>query len=162
MRQHREKRHCRRELSSDISRLSALVLARYAEEMLRFESTTFLVTDHDEAIAFFVHGLGFVLLQDEVTATGNRRVLVAPSPHASGLILSVAKTDAARALVGRQAGGNVAHFLHTDDFAAQHERMTRFGIRFREEPRHEPYGTVAVFEDIYGGLWDLIQPPASL
>ena len=75
----------------------------------------------------------------------------------TGLVLAPARDGDP---VGRQAGGDVAFFLETDHFAGQHARMLRHGVRFREEPRHEPYGTVAVFEDLYGGAWDLIEPPA--
>lgn len=125
--------------------------------MLRLSDVTYLVRDHDEAIAFFVDTLGFVLRQDDTSTSGWRRVVVGPANGGTGLVLAL--TDAADA-VGRQAGGDVAFFLETDDFAAQHARMTAAGVRFREEPRHEVYGTVAVFEDLYGMPWDLIQPPA--
>jgi uncharacterized glyoxalase superfamily protein PhnB len=74
------------------------------------------------------------------------------------LLLAEADSPEQLAAVGSAAGGRVGFFLHTDDFAAQHARMVAAGVRFREEPRHEPYGTVAVFEDLYGNPWDLIQP----
>ncbi|GAA4715588.1 Glyoxalase-like domain-containing protein [Promicromonospora umidemergens] len=126
--------------------------------MLRLSDVTYLVRDHDEAITFFVDALGFVLRQDETSASGWRRVVVGPADGGTGLVLAL--TGAAGA-VGRQAGGEVAFFLETDDFAAQHARMTAAGVLFREEPRHEEYGTVAIFEDLYGMPWDLIQPPTS-
>ena len=124
--------------------------------MIRLRDVTYLVGDHDEALVFFVDALGFAVRQDETFPDGWRRVVVGPSDGGTGLLLALATEGAP---VGRQVGQDVAFFLETDDFAAQHERMTRHGVRFREEPRHEPYGTVAVFEDLYGGLWDLIEPP---
>jgi catechol 2,3-dioxygenase-like lactoylglutathione lyase family enzyme len=125
--------------------------------VLRLSDVTYLVRDHDEAIAFFVDALGFALREDETNPAGRRRVVVGPADSGTGLVLALA--DAAGA-VGTQAGGKVAFFLETDDFGAQHARMTAAGVRFREEPRHEEYGTVAVFEDLYGMPWDLIQPSA--
>lgn len=121
--------------------------------MLRISDMTYLVRDQDEALAFFVDALGFVVRQDETNASGGRRVVVGPADGGTGLVLAV--SDAA----GDQASGKVAFFLETDDFAAQHARMAAAGVRFREEPRHEEYGTVAVFEDLYGMPWDLIEPP---
>jgi catechol 2,3-dioxygenase-like lactoylglutathione lyase family enzyme len=123
--------------------------------MIRLQDVTFLVHDHDEALRFFVDALGFVVRQDEVSDTGWRRVVVGPPGGGTGLVLALGGEGAP---VGRQAGGDVAFFLETDDFDAQHERMVRHGVRFREEPRREVYGTVAVFEDLYGGAWDLIEP----
>ncbi|KQS98382.1 VOC family protein [Cellulomonas sp. Leaf395] len=125
--------------------------------MIRLRDVTFLVHDHDEALTFFVDALGFAVRQDETFDGGWRRVVVGPPDGGTGFVLALSGADSA---VGRQAGADVAFFLETDDFAAQHERMVRHGVRFREEPRHEPYGTVAVFEDLYGGAWDLIEPPA--
>ncbi|MCB7137101.1 VOC family protein [Cellulosimicrobium marinum] len=125
--------------------------------MLRISDVTFLVRDLDEAITFFVDALGFVVRQDEVVGASWRRVVVGPDGGGTGLVLVPATGD----VLGRQAGGDVALFLETDDFAAQHARMLAHGVRFREEPRHEPYGTVAVFEDLHGMPWDLIQPPVD-
>ena len=124
--------------------------------MIRLRDVTFLVHDHDRALAFFVDALGFVVRQDESFDGGWRRVVVGPADGGTGLVLAKAGEGAP---VGRQAGADVAYFLETDDFAAQHERMLAHGVRFREAPRHEPYGTVAIFEDLYGGAWDLIEPP---
>lgn len=126
--------------------------------MIRFRDVTFLVHDHDEALSFFVDALGLTVRQDETFSGGWRRVVVGPPDGGTGLVLALAGDGAP---VGRQAGGDVAFFLETDDFAGQHARMIEHGVRFREEPRHEPYGTVAVFEDLYGGAWDLIQPPVG-
>lgn len=119
----------------------------------------FLVNDYDEAIAFFTQALGFSLVDDMPQGEGKRWVTVAPrASQDTRLLLARAVNDEQRAHVGRQGGGRVFLFLSTDDFAADHARMLAHGVRFREEPRHEPYGTVAVFEDLYGNAWDLIQP----
>ncbi|MFJ3406246.1 VOC family protein [Promicromonospora sp. NPDC090134] len=126
--------------------------------MLRLSDVTYLVRDHDEAITFFVDALGFALREDETNAAGRRRVVVGPADGGTGLVLALPGADD---VVGRQAGGKVAFFLETDDFAAQHARMLAAGVRFREEPRYEVYGTVAVFEDLYGMPWDLIEPPSG-
>ncbi|MET0935133.1 MAG: VOC family protein [Luteibacter sp.] len=120
---------------------------------------TFLVHDYDEAIAFFTGALGFRLVEDSPQGAGKRWVTVAPrGSEGTRLLLARAITDEQRAGVGKQAAGRVFLFLQTDDFAADHARMREHGVRFREEPRHEPYGTVVVFEDLYGNGWDLIQP----
>jgi len=126
--------------------------------MIRLQNVTYLVRDHDTALAFFVDGLGFVVRQDETTPSGGRRLVVGPEGAGAGFVLALGD-DAGH--VGHQAGDDVAFFLETDDFAVQHERMLAHGIVFREEPRHEPYGTVAIFEDPYGAPWDLIQPPVD-
>jgi uncharacterized glyoxalase superfamily protein PhnB len=83
--------------------------------------------------------------------------VVRPAGGGAGLLLARADGPSQRARVGDQTGGRVGFFLHTDDFARDHARMTAAGVQFREHPRHEPYGTVAVFEDLYGNTWDLIQ-----
>ena len=124
--------------------------------MLRFASITYLVHDIDVALDFFVRALGFTVRQDESFANGHRRVEVGPS-EGPGLILAPSTSD----VVGRQAGGDVAFFLNTDDFAKQHAHMVANGVVFREEPRTESYGTVAIFEDLFGMPWDLIEPPKS-
>ena len=118
----------------------------------------YLVRDVDEAVTWFAGGLGFDVLEDD-TSSGRRRVVVAP-PGGSGatLVLKLADADEQRAAVGRQGGGVVLFFLETDDFERDHTRMLQAKVAFREEPRHEVYGTVAVFEDLYGNAWDLIQP----
>lgn len=118
-----------------------------------------LVADYDEAIAFYAGKLGFAVAADTPQGGGRRWVVLAP-PGGPGarLLLARAKNEAERAAVGRQAGGRVFLFLHTDDFARDHAAFRARGVRFHEEPRREPYGTVAVFEDLYGNKWDLIQP----
>lgn len=124
--------------------------------MPRLQNATYLVRDIDEGIRFFTEAIGFVVRQDETFDGGWRRVVVGPTEPGTGFVL--VPVDAT--LAGHQAGEDVAFFLETEDFAATHARMVAFGIRFREEPRHESYGTVAVFEDPAGMLWDLIEPPA--
>lgn len=124
--------------------------------MIRLQNVTYLVREHDEALAFFVDALGFVVRQDEIFEGGWRRVVVGPETGGTGFVLALC---ADHGMLGRQAGGEVAFFLETDDFEQQYARMRAHGIRFREEPRHEAYGTVAIFEDPYGAPWDLIQPP---
>ena len=118
-----------------------------------------VVRDYDEAIAWYTGVLGFELLEDTPRGPGKRWVVVAP-PGGTGakLLLAQAANDAQRAHVGNQTGGRVFLFLHTDDFRRDHERFTAGGARFIETPREEEYGTVAVFEDLYGNRWDLIQP----
>lgn len=126
-------------------------------------AVTYLVRDYDEAIAWFVGKLGFTLVEDTPLSPEKRWVLVAPpgsaaQPHAARLLLALASTPAQLAALGAQAGGRVAFFLHTDDFARDHAALRAAGVKFREAPRHEPYGTVAVFEDLYGQPWDLVEP----
>ena len=120
---------------------------------------TFLVRDYDEAIAFFTNSLGFKLIEDTRLQDGKRWVLVSP-PGAQGanLLLARAVTPEQEKAIGNQTGGRVFLFLHTDDFQRDYEQMIAKGVKFRENPREEPYGTVVVFEDLYGNKWDLIQP----
>lgn len=125
----------------------------------RLGLTTFLVRDYDEAIAFFVGKLGFVLRSDTPLGGGKRWVVVAPAESGGGgLLLARATTPDQLAAIGRQAGDRVFLFLETDDFARDHGRYLAAGVRFRETPRRESYGDVAVFEDLYGNGWDLIGP----
>jgi len=122
--------------------------------------STFLVQDYDEAIAFFVAKLGFVLVEDTPLGDGKRWVVVSPGEGA-GLLLAKAASGRQESRIGDQTGGRVAFFLHTDDFSRDHRTMTANGVRFIEVPRAEPYGTVAVFEDLYGNRWDLLEPTAT-
>jgi catechol 2,3-dioxygenase-like lactoylglutathione lyase family enzyme len=117
-----------------------------------------LVRDYDEAMAYYTKILGFRLVRDDLVAEGKRWVLVAP-PGAleGGLLLAKAKNDAERSAIGRQAAGRVFLFLHTDDFRRDYRVFLERGVRFVESPREEAYGTVAVFEDLYGNRWDLLQ-----
>ncbi len=127
---------------------------------------TLVVADYDEAIDFYVNRVGFELVEDSPstsTATGEpkRWVVVRPPGGSTSLLLARAATsdDAQAAAVGNQTGGRVGFFLHTDDFDADHRRMVDAGIRFVREPETMPYGKVAVWEDLYGNRWDLIERP---
>jgi len=116
-----------------------------------------VVRDYDEAIEFFTQKLRFRLIED--IAQGDKRwVLVAP-PNSAGtaLLLAQASTPEQESRIGNQTGGRVFLFLHTDDFARDHAEMTDRGVKFLETPREEAYGTVAVFEDLYGNKWDLLE-----
>ena len=117
-----------------------------------------LVRDYDEALAFYVGKLGFSLVEDSELGAGKRWVVVSPGPTGTRFLLAKASDDQQTALIGGQGGGRVWLFLHTDTFEADHARMAAAGVRFLEEPRHEAYGNVVVFEDIYGNRWDLLQP----
>jgi catechol 2,3-dioxygenase-like lactoylglutathione lyase family enzyme len=120
---------------------------------------TLVVRDYDEAIAYFTGTLGFILVEDVPLGGGKRWVRVAPpSGRGASLLLARAATAEQVARVGDQTGGRVALFLHTDDFWADYGAMKSRGVQFAEEPREEPYGTVAVFIDLYGNRWDLVQP----
>jgi catechol 2,3-dioxygenase-like lactoylglutathione lyase family enzyme len=120
-----------------------------------------LVRDYDEALEYFVGRLGFRVLEDRVITDGKRWVLVAPpGAREAALLLARAVGPEQEAAVGRQGGGRVFLFLHTDDFDRDYAAMQARGVAFTEPPRQEPYGTVAVFVDLYGNRWDLIQPRA--
>ncbi len=123
----------------------------------RLALTALLVADYDEAIGFYVGKVGFELVEDTDQGGGKRWVVVRPRGSDAGVLLARAVGEQA-ARIGDQAGGRVFLFLETDDFARDHAGMRAAGVRFLEAPRHEPYGTVAVFEDLYGNRWDLIQP----
>ena len=120
-----------------------------------------VVRDYDEALAFYVGKLGFTLVEDSYQPAQDKRwVVVAPpgaGPGATTLLLARAATPEQAAFIGNQAGGRVFLFLATDDFARDHAAMVAQGITFVREPKVEPYGTVAVFADLYGNLWDLVQ-----
>ncbi len=124
------------------------------------------VRDYDEAIAFYVGILGFTLLEDTDRGNGKRWVRVAPPSKANApgvdqsaaILLARAVTPEQLASVGNQTGGRVFLFLETDDFWRDYRAMLSRGVRFVREPVEEPYGTVAVFADVYGNLWDFIGP----
>jgi predicted enzyme related to lactoylglutathione lyase len=127
--------------------------------MPRIAAFSLLVPDYDEAIAFFVDVCAFELTEDR--DEGRKRwVTVRPRGGEASIVLARADSPEQRAALGNQLGGRVGFFLHTDDFARDHARMAAAGVVFREEPRREPYGTVAVFEDPWGNAWDLLQPAA--
>jgi len=121
-------------------------------------AVSLLVRDYDEALAFYVGKLDFDLSEDTDMGGGRRWVRVTPKGGQTSLLLAKAATDEQRARIGDQAGGRVWLFLETDDFARDHAAFIAAGVRFREAPRREPYGMVAVFEDLYGNAWDLIEP----
>ena len=118
-----------------------------------------VVRDYDEAIAFYVGVLGFKLLEDTERPEQNKRWVVVAPPGAPGtsLLLARASTPQQSAFVGNQAGGRVFLFLQTDDFWRDYNRLVAAGVEFVREPSDESYGTVAVFQDIYGNRWDLLQ-----
>jgi catechol 2,3-dioxygenase-like lactoylglutathione lyase family enzyme len=119
-----------------------------------------VVRDYDEAIEFFTKKLKFELLEDTYIPEQSKRwVVVAPKGSGgASLLLARASNDDQRAAVGRQTGGRVAFFLKTDDFWRDYDEMKTAGVRFTRDPRIEDYGTVAVFADLYGNLWDLVGP----
>lgn len=125
----------------------------------RIATVALLVADYDAAIAFYCDRLGFELVADTDLGGGKRWVLIAPK-GGDGARLLLARADGLvqAAAVGNQTGGRVGFFLETDDFARDFAAFSASGVRFLEEPRHEPYGSVAVFEDLYGNKWDLIEP----
>ena len=125
---------------------------------MRVATVALVVKDYDEAIGFYRDQLGFDLVADTLLAPGKRWVLVAPQGGGARLLLAQAGDDEERSRIGNQTGGRVGFFLETDDFAAEHARFLANVGKFLETPRHEPYGSVAVFEDLYGNKWDLIQP----
>jgi len=124
---------------------------------------TLLVKDYDEAIKFYTEKLNFDLVEDTQLSETKRWVLVRPKGAAECcLLLAKAVGDEQKRCVGNQTGGRVSLFLYTDDFWRDYHNMLAKGIHFVREPREEPYGTVAVFEDLCGNLWDLIEAlPAS-
>ena len=118
-----------------------------------------VVNDYDEAIRFYTEKLDFVLLEDTKLSETKRWVMVAPSGNSQCcLLLAQAATEEQKSRVGNQTGGRVFLFLYTDDFRRDHKAYLEKGINFVRQPVEEPYGTVAVFEDLYGNLWDMIEP----
>lgn len=115
-----------------------------------------VVPDYDAGIAFYVDQVGFTVLQDIDLGGGKRWVLLSPGGDAKILLAQANGPDQAAA-IGNQTGGRVGFFLHSDDFATDHARMRAAGVTFEEEPRHEVYGTVAVWRDPWGNRWDLLQ-----
>jgi len=118
-----------------------------------------VVKDYDEAIDFYVNKLRFDLIEDTYQADQDKRWVVVAPPNSQGVSLLLAKASKPiqEGFIGNQAGGRVFIFLNTDDFWRDYERMKSIGIHFVREPQEQDYGTVAVFEDLYGNLWDLLQ-----
>jgi len=119
--------------------------------------TALLVRDYDEAIAFYCDALGFHVVEDSDLRGGKRWVVIG-SNVGGALLLAKAKKPEELAAVGNQFGGRVGLFAHVDDFDGAMSRLIEAGATFEDSPRHEPYGTVAVFRDLYGNRWDLIEP----
>lgn len=118
-----------------------------------------VVRDYDEAIRYYVDKLNFVLVEDTVMSETKRWVVIAPSDQEGcTLLLAKASNDEQMACVGNQTGGRVFLFLHTDDFQRDYDHMISQGVEFVRGPVEEPYGRVGVFKDLYGNLWDLIEP----
>ena len=126
----------------------------------RLAHVTLIVRNYDEAIAFYTQVLSFRLESDLDMGGGKRWVVVTPSGPAggSGLLLAEARTEEEKAAVGRQGAGRVWLFLYTDDFWRDYPVLQGRGLKFLETPRSEAYGHVAVFEDLYGNKWDLLEP----
>jgi catechol 2,3-dioxygenase-like lactoylglutathione lyase family enzyme len=122
-----------------------------------------VVRDYDEALAFYVGTLGFGLVEDTYIAEQDKRWVVVSPPGAteSRLLLARAATPEQESRIGNQAGGRVFLFLYTDDFDRDYARYKAKGVVFVREPKQERYGKVAVFRDLYGNLWDLLQPKAD-
>jgi phosphoribosylanthranilate isomerase len=146
----------------DRAKLLAFMAAVQRTTSAGLALVTLVVPDYDAAIAFFTSALGFTLREDTLLGNGKRWVVVAP-PNGRGAALLLARAVDAeqRASIGRQTGGRVGFFLETDDFAADHAHMLAVSVRFIEAPRHEAYGTVAVFLDLCGNPWDLLQRRAG-
>lgn len=124
----------------------------------RLNLTALLVDEYDTALSFYAGKLGFEVREDTRLGDGKRWVVVAPRGAVNGLLLARAVGERQQNAIGDQSGGRVFLFLETDDFARDYLAYTKRGVRFVEAPRHEPYGVVAVFEDLYGNRWDLIEP----
>ena len=125
--------------------------------MNRLGLVTYVAREYDEAIGFFVGKLGFTLVEDTDMGGGKRWVVVSAGDGAS-LLIARADGEQQEASIGNQTGGRVGFFLQTDNFDRDFAEWTARGVKFHEQPRREVYGTVAVFEDVYGNTWDLIQP----
>jgi len=125
----------------------------------RLAHITLLVDDYDEAIKFYTEKLGFRLIEDTVLSETKRWVIIAPNGHGDcSLLLARAASDEQRSRIGNQTGGRVFLFLNTENFKRDYDNLKANGVTIVREPSEEAYGTVAVFSDLYGNLWDLIEP----
>lgn len=125
----------------------------------KIANVAIVVDNYDKAIEFYTQKLNFDLVQDIKLSETKRWVLVSPPGDGNtNLLLAEATNDEQKSRIGNQTGGRVFLFLHTDDFKRDFKQYTNNGVKFIEEPRHEEYGTVAVFSDLYGNLFDLIEP----
>jgi catechol 2,3-dioxygenase-like lactoylglutathione lyase family enzyme len=137
----------------------AIIFIPKTEMNQRIVHIALVVDDYDEAINFYTQKLGFQLLEDTPLSETKRWVMVAPKGQGECcLLLAKGVGEEQRSRIGNQTGGRVFLFLHTDDFWRDYRHYQSQGIRFVREPAEEVYGTVAVFEDLYGNLWDLIEP----
>jgi catechol 2,3-dioxygenase-like lactoylglutathione lyase family enzyme len=127
---------------------------------LKVATVTLVVDDYDRAIEFYRDVLGLELVADTLLG-GDKRWVAVAGVGGARLLLAQADGDVQAAAVGHQTGGRVGFFLETDDFERDHARLVEAGVRFLEAPRHEAYGSVAVFEDLYGNKWDLIEPKTA-
>src|SRR3954470_8410005 len=126
--------------------------------MRSISRVTLVVRDYDEALSFFTRALRFRLLEDTPLGNGKRWIVVAPDANVgAAILLSKAATPDQANHIGDQTGGRISFFLETSDFWSDYQYMTDHGVTFAEPPREEPYGTVAVFLDLYANKWDLIQ-----
>jgi len=135
--------------------------------MLTINHVSLVVRDYDEAIAFFTRSLDFELIEDSPSTDrlgrNKRWVLIAPrGSRGTQILLAKASNEEEASRIGNQAGSRVFLFLHTDDFWRDYKAMREKGIKFVREPKDEPYGIVAVFEDLYGNKWDLLQPTCGM
>ena len=125
----------------------------------RIAHITLVVDDYDEAIKFYTEKLNFILVEDTILSETKRWVLIAPTGSSQCcLLLAKGVNDEQKSRIGNQTGGRVFLFLYTDDFRRDYKNMQEKGISFVRDPVVEKWGTVAVFEDLYGNLWDLIEP----
>ena len=125
----------------------------------RLAQVAIVVNDYDEAIQFYTQQLHFTLIEDTTLSPAKRWVVIAPSVSSEcRLLLAKASNEEQKSRVGNQTGGRVFLFLHTDNFRRDYDNLVSKGITIIREPAEEPYGTVAVFADLYGNLWDLIEP----
>lgn len=128
-------------------------------ESQRIAMVSLVVRDYDEALEFYVGKLGFELIEDTPVPEQDKRwVVVAPPGSGAQLLLARAATESQVSRIGDQTGGRVFMFLYTDDFQRDFDLYRQRGVEFVREPKAEPYGTVAVFRDLYGNLWDLLEP----
>jgi catechol 2,3-dioxygenase-like lactoylglutathione lyase family enzyme len=134
-----------------------LEVRKEGSKRLHLHAFTIVVPDYDAGIAFYVGVLGFDLRSDTDLGDGKRWVMVAPPGGQTAILLARAEGADQTAAIGFQTGGRVGFFLYSDDFSTDHARMVLAGVRFEEEPRFEPYGSVAVWSDPFGNRWDLLQ-----
>jgi catechol 2,3-dioxygenase-like lactoylglutathione lyase family enzyme len=132
---------------------------------MELDLVSMIVRDYDEAIDFFVNALGYYVAEDSASLDGDgqpkRWVVVRPSPSSCGILLAQARGEEQVAMIGHQFAGRVGLFLRVDDFDEAFTRMSNYGVEFLTEPRAEPYGHVAVFQDLYGNKWDLLGPSTA-